>query len=327
MARHSEFIADDDGALLAQAAQDSHAPEWEYLDQAAVALLTSERGIDYTTAVLYDRLIRSRTHGPVIAQIERLRHEPAQAPSLAGMTCAVAPGAFYREFPHTGADGRILRDAAEQFGCRTTVIPTASTGALESNATAILDWLRANTTRPVILASVSKGGSDVKAALARPGAAEAFQHVVAWVSVCGILDGSPMVNWLLHRRVRLAFYRFLFRWRGYNFDVIRDLRYGPGAPLNGALRLPRRLEPIHVIGFPLSQHMTNRLTCTLRQRIAALGPNDGSILLADACRWPGVVLPVWGADHYLRPSWELRTLARAIFAYLGRQVLHQEPCA
>ncbi len=327
MSMNLEAVAGEDRQVLAEVAEQPQLTSLADLTHQALARVTVERGIDYATALLYDRLIHSEKHWPAIECLNHLRGAPPNASALAGVTCAVAPGAFYREFPHTGADGQILREAAEQFGCRTTLIPSSSTGTLRENAQAILRWLDEHRNEPVILASVSKGGSDVKTALAMKGAQETFRHVLAWVNVCGILDGSPMVNWLLVRPLRLAFYRLLFGWRGYNFDVIRDLRYGAGAPLDSPLRLPPHLRAIHVIGFPLTAHMTNRLSRTLRQRIAPLGPNDGSVMLADVCGWPGVVYPVWGADHYLRPSWELRTLARAIFAYLAAPVRQKEPFA
>jgi hypothetical protein len=259
--------------------------------------------------------------------LNALKSAAPEAHALAHMTVAIAPGAFYREFPHTGADGRLLRETAEKFGCRTELIPASSTGSLAENARVILDWLHGHRQQPVILASVSKGGSDIKLALSLPGAEEAFQHVAAWISVCGILDGSPNVHWLLRRPLRCAFYRTLFRLRGYNFDVIRDLRHGPGAPLDFPLRIPPHIAAMHVVGFPLTSHLTNRLSRTLHGRIAAEGPNDGAIRLIDACRWPGVVYPVWGADHYLRPSWELRHLAKALFAYLAESLARKELCS
>jgi hypothetical protein len=318
--------AAEDRRLLEEAAAFSEAGSIEELTAPFLLRLTQTRGVDFATAVLYERLRTSPHHGAAIARLDELRSAAPEPHALSEFTVAVAPGAFYREFPHTGADGRLLREAAEKFGANAALIPATSTGSLAENARSILEWLRTHREQPMILASVSKGGSDIKTALSLPGAAEAFRHVVAWISVCGILDGSPNVNWLLSRPLRCAFYRVLFRLRSYNFDVIRDLRHGPGSPLNCPLRLPSHVTAIHVVGFPLTSHLTNRLSRTLHSRVAALGPNDGAIRLIDACQWPGVVYPVWGADHYLRPSWELRSLAKALFAYLAESVARKEIC-
>nr|MBA3939050.1 hypothetical protein [Planctomycetota bacterium] len=49
------------------------------------------------------------------------------------------------------------------------------------------------------------------------------------------------------------------------------------------------------------------LACHLRRPVARSaawlarsGPNDGYVLLEDACIAPGHLVPLWGADHYLR---------------------------
>src|SRR5207248_2846900 len=85
----------------------------------------AERGIDDATRFLYERVVQSAEHQPAIARLNQLRKASPASRSLSGFTCAIAPGAFFREFPHTGADGRILRGAAEKFGCRTVQIPSA----------------------------------------------------------------------------------------------------------------------------------------------------------------------------------------------------------
>jgi hypothetical protein len=43
-------------------------------------------------------------------------------------------------------------------------------------------------------------------------------------------------------------------------------------------------------------------------------------VLADACAVPGLIYPVWGSDHYMRPVWELRSLAGALLTHLGDEL-------
>jgi hypothetical protein len=48
-------------------------------------------------------------------------------------------------------------------------------------------------------------------------------------------------------------------------------------------------------------------------RLAALGPNDGGgVLLGALSSVPGIVCPIWGADHYMQPSWNVTPLLRDI---------------
>jgi hypothetical protein len=276
--------------------------------------------VDAATERLYYNLLQSRVHGPVIARLNALRNSHPPCFGRLNATLAIAPGAFYREFPQAGADGRLLTQEAARLGCPTEVIPTASTGGLDENARTICRWLAARPDERIILASVSKGGSDVKMATARPEAGDAFRRVVAWINVSGILSGTPLVNWLMEHKLHLAFFRALCWWRGYRFDVVRDLRHGRGSLLDIELRLPPHMKLVNLVGFPLEGDTINRLSRKCHQRLAPLGPNDGAILLSEVGRLPGVTYPVWRADHYLRPGWELRNLARAVLVYLGEEL-------
>jgi hypothetical protein len=67
----------------------------------------------------------------------------------------------------------------------------------------------------------------------------------------------------------------------------------------------------------LQRHLTSKLMRRCHEFLAPLGPNDGAILLADSCALPGLVYPVWGADHNLRPSWDIRRLGMALLHYLA----------
>jgi len=171
--------------------------------------------------------------------------------------------------------------------------------------------------RPLILASLSKGGADVKMALAEPGAERAFANVAAWINLCGILDGTPMAEWLLSWRWGAVLNRLYHRLRGQSLTFLRDLRYGAGQPLDFPLRLPAHLRLISVVGFPLREHLVRGIARRCHRRLAPLGPNDGGLVLADVCALPGLVYPLWGADHYLQPKSGVRELVAAILQYLG----------
>jgi hypothetical protein len=44
-------------------------------------------------------------------------------------------------------------------------------------------------------------------------------------------------------------------------------------------------------------------------------------VLADACRLPGLLYPVWGADHYMRPAGtDVRGIIRRILHYLREEL-------
>ncbi len=116
--------------------------------------------------------------------------------------------------------------------------------------------------------------------------------------------------------IRLGF-RALCWWKGLDFNVTRQLEWGPGSGLDYPLVLPPHVLLISVVGFPLQEHFTSAVLRGFQRRIAHLGPNDGLIPLADVGSLPGLVYPVWGADHNLRPAWDIRRLVAALAHYLA----------
>ena len=276
--------------------------------------LTAREGCDFATALLHRRIVESERHGLFLRglaggeEAEDRKWKMGNGRWKSAPMVAIVPGAFYRENPRTGADGRVAREVALQLGLPVAVVPVSSTGSLAENARVIAGWLRAQRDESLILVSVSKGGSDLKTALARPDAADVFSRVAGWVNLCGILDGTPMADWLLSPGWLARANRFVYRIRGRSLDFLADVRRYPGCALDFPLTLPAHLRAVHVVGFPLRRHLRNGLVRRCHARLAAHGPNDGSILLADAPRWPGQLVPVWGADHYLRPCADVRPL-------------------
>jgi len=284
--------------------------------------LAAREGIDAATERLYRRVVESPVHGPFIQRIDEIRRREEPAAWRSEAILAIVPAAFYRENPASGADGHVVRGVAERLGCPVVVVPVASTGTVRENARTLIDFLRAQPPeRPVILASLSKGAADVKMALADPAARRAFDAVAAWINLCGILNGTPMADWLLSPAVGAVLGRLYYRLHRQDLGFLRDLRHGPGQALDHELVLPEHLEMISVAGFPLVEHLTSGAAKRCHHRLTPLGPNDGSVLLADACSQPGLLYPLWGADHYLRPKEDVRPLLAAILHYVEEAAL------
>jgi hypothetical protein len=287
--------------------------------------IAAREGIDAATTQLFQSVVESPQHGPFIRRVDEIcqRIEPSRWKSEAPLI--IVPGAFYRENPRSGADGYILREQAERLGCPTGIIPIASRGPLKQNARIICDWLLEHRGRPVILASLSKGGADVKMALAEPDATEAFKNVAAWVNLCGILSGTPMAEWLLSRNPAALLNRLYYTLRGQGLGFLRDLGYGAGRPLDFELQLPPHMTMVTIAGFPLREHLTTALARRCHRRLTHLGPNDGSLILSDVCALPGLLYPIWGADHYLRPQTDVNQLVLAVLQHLDEE-LQWRPC-
>jgi hypothetical protein len=229
----------------------------------------------------------------------------------------IVPGDFYREHPKTGADGAALHRRARELSIACETVPTESFGSLDTNATILREHLLHRADEPCLLISLSKGSLEVRRLLELPDADEIFRPVRAWINLAGLVCGSPLVSWLLRRPLRTAGMRAAFWWRGYDFNVVRELNRTETLASAG-WRTPATMQAVHVVGFPLERHLSSALMRRGHRRLAEHGPNDGAgILLADVVDWPGTVYPVWGADHFLRTSRDdLSTLVARVLHYL-----------
>lgn len=278
--------------------------------------ITRSEGVDFATALLFHRLQHASRHAEFIQRIDALRHRCSSVKCQAGVKVVIVPGALYRERPDMGGDGRLVREVAHDFGCTTDLIPIASCGGVSENARLIQGWLEQHRGERIILVSLSKGGADMKTALALSGEASLFGDVIAWVNVCGPLNGSAMANWVLKNRWRRWLFRAKFWCQRRDFEFITSLRHGVGAPLATTVRVLDTIQMINLIGFPLRRHLTTRFSRFCHRTLAVAGPNDGTTLLSDLGTWPGVVYPAWGMDHYFRPELEARRLVCATLQHL-----------
>lgn len=297
---------------------------WKSLDTCAMQVMACTQGHDFATALLYDRLVNSSEQGPWIRHLDSFPMGQACPPE--GAILALVPGACYREYPQTGADGLKLRQAAETWGWQTEVVPLESFGRQETNARILLDWLNGQRGRPVYLVSLSKGAADVRTALESPEADQAFQDVEIWISLSGIPFGTALAGFFLQKWQRRLVARSLCWYHGFEFDVIRKLNLRPHA----RLKLPAGLPVIHVVGFPLLHHLASQRARFGQDRLKEHGPSDGGgILLGDVTRLPGMIYPVWGADHYLDPPWDVRPMIRRFLQFAvdhrARKASHENP--
>src|SRR5262245_48931815 len=178
-------IQSDDRRLLDSAA------DWlagrEELNVDSLAQLAAEKGIDFATAAAY-RYVCNSSHGEFIRRIDAMDDGEPSAPGSPGFRVAIVPGAFYREHPQSGADGRLLVAELSRLGYQVDVLSLASFGRLSDGASDLRQRLSRQDGQPIVLVSLSKGGSEVKLALAE--GQDAFLGVIAWIDLSGILEGT-----------------------------------------------------------------------------------------------------------------------------------------
>jgi hypothetical protein len=290
-----------------------------------------EKGIDFATRLLFQR-VRSR-HAEFIARIDELRGRVGELKFDRDVTVGIVPAAFYVEKPHAGADGHVIREATDRVGIRSELIPIKSVGTLAQNSQIIIEWLRERAGSRIILVSLCKGAADLKVAFETPEPKRAFASVEAWINVCGTPYGSPIAEWMLATKFRFFASWLYLKTTGRDIQFLQEIVPSRNGPLSSALKPPNHLRVINVAGFPLRKHLSNAFMRRSHRLIAPQGPNDGGVLLAEACRAPGAIYPVLGADHYLRPDSMAQEIILAILAHLQEAAAQRssannrrEPC-
>ena len=289
----------------------------EELDAATLRNLVQSIGLDQATLLLYQSICESSQYGPAIDSINRMRDMDTSDDGNTRML--IVPGFLHQEFPESGADGRLVIDAAKQIGLDYEILPSPSTGRLVDNAKLLLNYLETHSDSRLVLASICKGGSEVVAAMQLEPTCEQFSNVVGWVNVCGVVRGSPVVDRVSKQRLRMLGLRFFFALRRWTMASLLDLRY-EGGMLEAGFKPPSHMNIVHAVGFPTEEDFTLAKLRSFHHQIGDLGPNDGVILLHDALRAAGVVYPVLGADHYMRPRFRVQPLCRGLLRYaMGHQ--------
>lgn len=293
-----------DRALLERAANWPAHATVEDLTRSALSEIARTHGIDFATALLYHRLCQcesKRVHLPLPSRQPDAGESTHFPQTSFGFKIGVVPGAFYQEYAFTGADGQRVLDAAGLEGIYAERVPLQSFGSLKENAQILRDWVHQHRYMEICLVSLSKGGADVQFALTEPDAERDFRNVSTWINLSGIVQGTALANWLVGQWWRSMMIRVYAWWRRYPFNVVHEIKREGNERLERALAWPRYLRVFHVIGFPTRRRLVNPWALRAHRRLEPWGPSDGGgILLADAVRWPGTLIPLWGVDHYMQ---------------------------
>lgn len=298
----------------------------EPLTAESLGVLTRETTIDVATLYFVDRLWRDPEnrraqqafHELVASLRERVVGAKDLPAELRAHLIVFVPGYAYELDTTTGADFARQRDYLRRAGLRAELLRTGELASVEDNAVIVADAVRrwGLAGERLILVSASKGGPEVEVALGTLLDPAETRHVAAWISIGGLLRGSPYADRFLNRPRRwLADIGMFFT--GLDSAVIPSLstvvrRAAPAA------RIPGWIRTVQYIGAPLSGHIGGSVGGRYGT-IAPLGPNDGLTLLADELVPGGIALTAVGLDHYYRdPEIDIRSLAMAYIAVGAR---------
>ncbi|GMW03151.1 MAG: hypothetical protein AMXMBFR84_42860 [Candidatus Hydrogenedentota bacterium] len=278
------------------------------------ALTSVDLATLYFTARLY-RDTQNRIYQDAFAELTE--HYHASGPDKIGnsiplnrYTLAFVPGYGYKMDTSTGSDFARQRALMARLGIGTVLIETNETGTVEENATIIADNVRqlGEDGEEVIIVSASKGGPEVALALGEIMSHEDARFVKAWISIGGVLRGSPMADHMLGwpRRWLVA---TVGRLLGHPKGIAKNLSTDVRGEVFERIAIPEHILTVQYVGAPLCSQV-RRETRKRYATLHPLGPNDGLTLLPDELVEGGIAVTDIGLDHYYRDSMiDMKTLA------------------
>jgi hypothetical protein len=225
------------------------------------------------------------------------------------------PGLAYKEDTSTGANFDRQRQLLISNGVQNELVETGEWDLVEVNASRVAVKLKelSEQHENIIVVSASKGGLETALALGRLMKPEETNSIKAWISVGGILRGSPVADDYL-TAPKSWFAEFILWTKGKTRDVIQDMSYKRRSEEFKHLQFPDNIKIIHFIGAPLATRIDKKIESRYCSMIK-LGPNDGLTPLADEITKNGIVVFELGLDHYFRdPNIDTKTLALALVA-------------
>ncbi|KAA3608035.1 MAG: hypothetical protein DWQ01_13225 [Planctomycetota bacterium] len=236
-------------------------------------------------------------------ELDRLRalspSKPVAPVGSEGVCVLLVPGWFYLSHgSETGADLELQRTILRTMGVENHRVALDENGTVEENAEKVANAIRKYSKRfpHLILVSASKSSAEVALALGRLLPSKERKNVKAWLSVGGVLRGSPLADRVLEPDlVWLGWLKF--RLQGFGLQGLRSMRTDLRRTVFGKLSFADHILLLSYIAVPLSGNISSRGSfgyACMRE----YGPNDGLTLLADEVFPGGLVLLEPSVDHF-----------------------------
>jgi hypothetical protein len=266
-------------------------------------LLSDPRNLKFQTNYLAEtKRIKS--------DLKRNKWSDIARPALKKYEVLFAPGFHYLTDKSSGADFANQRRFFRELGVRVALLRTEEDGTVEENAAIIAADIRALHDTEAIIVSTSKAGPEVALALGEILAPDETARVKAWISVGGLIRGTPLADyattWPQSWIVRL-----MFRYSRTGFQGIPGLTTAASHARMERIRIPARIMMVEYIAVPLSGDIYGSVKSRY-VRLRKDGPNDGLTLLADELLPNGIAVIEPGIDHfYAAPDIEVKSVALA----------------
>jgi hypothetical protein len=171
----------------------------------------------------------------------------------------LVPGWFYvTHGDETGADFMAQRQTLGRMRIANRLVTLDENGTVEDNAKTVANAIREESTHhQILLVSASKSGPEVAQALGRELDQAASRSVVGWVSIGGVVRGSPIADRVLEPAF-CWFTELKFGVEGFNLESAKSMRTNRAGKLFQDLLFPSHVRIVCFVPTPLSGDITQR---------------------------------------------------------------------
>ncbi len=295
------------------------------LNNALMSDLTKQSSADFATLYALKRLyeqpqnhIAQNFYADFTTQLmEKSTDALTEIKDISSYLFVFVPGFAYKEDTTTGADFGRQRRLFTKKGLKTHLIETEEWGLASKNAGIIANSLRDLSAKNerIIVVSASKGGLETAMALGSILTVAETQNIKSWISVGGILRGSPIADQYLCAP-KSWFAATMLAFKGQNLETVRDMSYKKRADEWRDWHFSPHILRLHFIGAPLATHISGDIRSRYCSLIKNFGPNDGLTTLTDQITEGGIVVSELGLDHYYKDeNIDTKTVALACTAF------------
>ena len=235
-------------------------------------------------------------------------------PGSASYRILLVPGWDYRANGKvTGSDFAQPRRLLTRVGMDNRLVEIDPVGSVERNAKDVAEAVaRAQDSgRSLILVGPSSAGPAIHLALAELIPAEQRASIKAWVNLGGILQGSPLIEYLQVWPRRWLFDGIVW-FKGWKKADVMSMSATTSRERFRGLSLPADLFIVNYMGVAMSGELS-KYSRDKYPVLRKLGPNDGLTLLTDIIAPGSRTLLALGSDHFFAedPEIDVKTVAMA----------------
>ena len=289
-----------------------------------LARLSREFSVDFASLFFADRLLSNECNKKLNQSfVQYLDNQKAVDLDTSAYLVLFVPGWDYAENGHlTGADFAQPRKLVTGFGIENYLVELPPTGSVEKNAEVLaLEIVRRNRSgKKMLLVGASSAGPAIHLALVESLGKKELGSIKAWLNLGGILQGSPLIDYLQLRPQRWLF-NLVVWFKGWDKGSILSMETSQSRSRFQRLQIDTDIFVVNYLGIPLSGQLS-QYSKAKYPLLKADGPNDGLTLLTDVIAPNSLTIVALGNDHFFAedPRIDEKTVAlmKVMLTYLEK---------